>query len=125
MTDGPTCSLCGYEPPADADNPTNSVIAHISSSKGEHEGIGYQQARSMVDGDPVEQADGVDDSDDITDEPADADGGEEGDADSDGGLGLSGDDPFESAPEPDESDGNGPWIHRYRIYGNRRQPQPR
>ncbi|WP_436909952.1 hypothetical protein [Halosimplex marinum] len=100
MTDGPTCSLCGYAPPADADNPVNSVIAHISSSKGEHEGIGYQQARSMVDGEPDEP---VDDPAGITDDSTDADAGDDGDTGGDGGLGLSGNDPFQGAPDTDDS----------------------
>lgn len=42
------CPVCEWTPDSDVDDPENSVIAHMSSSIGEHRGIGYQKARTML-----------------------------------------------------------------------------
>jgi len=103
------CPVCDWKPDDDADNPRNSVVAHMSSSKGEHEGIGYQKAEQMLDVDATMSGDNSDtmdntasidadaDSDDLDDAAADAD-----DA-SDTGLGLSGPPDTTSATDPSDA----------------------
>jgi hypothetical protein len=110
-----SCPVCGWEPDPSVPNPENSVIAHMSSSKGEHEGIGFQKAKQMVWAD--EEINGTDNdisgdsgSDTVPDDAngksdGEASGSELGDVGSDSsvagssGLGLSGENPFSSSEE--------------------------
>lgn len=108
------CPVCGWTPDDPGEKTDeelrNSVIAHMSSNKGEHEGIGFQKAKQMVWAD--EQVNGTADSGpdngsgvDVGDEPDDLEVDDTDNAaetaDPDSGLGLSGSNPFDSPDSPD------------------------
>lgn len=73
----------------------NSVVAHVTSSKGIHEGIGYQKARTLLD---LEDISDTDVSEDISDNRETTDNSDSN------GLGLGGP-PEPSTGDDDPSDG--------------------
>lgn len=98
-----SCPICDYEPEPDVDDPRNSVIGHMSSSKGEHEGIGFERAGAMLDAnDAVESEDlQEDDADPVETDDREQNVDDEPDQDDDAGLGLSGE-PDVSTSDQDE-----------------------
>jgi hypothetical protein len=98
-----SCPVCGWEPEEGVESPRDSVIAHMSSSKGEHEGIGYQKADAMIDAD--EAVNGTP-SQETPDTDSDFESDEEPSESTDGGLGLSGGPPVETDnSDPTPADG--------------------
>ncbi len=98
-----TCPFCDrvFAQP-EYDNPRNSVIAHaVSLADDDHQGIGYTQARNLVDG----QGEQAPDVDDVPEPTVDADQDDRARADG-AGLGLGGPVPIEDdEPDVEESDG--------------------
>ena len=82
------------------DNPRNSVIAHaVSLADDNHQGVGYTQARNLVDGEEKETPD----VDDVQEPTVDADRDDRARADG-AGLGLGGPVPVDDDTDLEESD---------------------
>jgi len=97
---GISCPVCGWEPDVDADSPRDSVIAHMSSSKGEHEGIGFQKAGAMLDANTAVSLDTDVRETNIADiSRGSSEENHQEPASDDAGLGLSGDIPVQKTTQ--------------------------